>query len=72
MYFPSQPVTSMRLIGFEDNFFATPAGAKRSKKKLSYMEMRDWSLGLEAAQERIDEMYARWGELEKRSKEVMK
>jgi hypothetical protein len=61
MYFPSQPVTSMRLIGFEDNFFARPAGAKRSKKKLSYMEMREWSLGLEAAQERIDEMYARWG-----------
>jgi len=22
MYFPSQPATSMRLIGLEDNFFA--------------------------------------------------
>jgi len=30
------------------------------------------SLELEAAQKRIDEMYVRWGELEKRSKEVMK
>jgi len=72
MYFPSQPVTSMRLIGFEDNFFAGPAEAERSKKKLNYKEMRELSLGLEAAQERIDEMYARWGELEKRSKEVMR
>jgi hypothetical protein len=31
MYFPSQPVTSMRLIGFEDNFFAGPAEVVRSK-----------------------------------------
>ena len=29
MYFPSQPATSMRLIGFEDNFFAGPAEAER-------------------------------------------
>ena len=41
MYFPSQPVTSMRQIGFEDNFFAWPAEAERSKKKLSYKEMRE-------------------------------
>jgi len=31
MYFPSQPVNSMRQIGFEDNFFAGPAEAERSK-----------------------------------------
>jgi hypothetical protein len=41
MYFPSQPVTSMRLIGFEDNFFAGPAEAERSRKKLIYKEMRE-------------------------------
>jgi ATP-binding cassette subfamily F protein uup len=34
--------------------------------------LRELSLELEAAQERIDEMYARWGELEKRSKELKK
>ncbi|HWN75532.1 MAG TPA: ABC-F family ATP-binding cassette domain-containing protein [Candidatus Udaeobacter sp.] len=36
------------------------------------VRLRELSLELEAAQEAIDEMYARWGELEKRSKEVMK
>jgi len=36
------------------------------------VRLRELSLELEAAQERIDEMYARWGELEKRSKEEMK
>jgi ABC transport system ATP-binding/permease protein len=36
------------------------------------VRLRELSLELEAAQERIDEMYTRWGELEKRSKEVMK
>jgi ATP-binding cassette subfamily F protein uup len=36
------------------------------------VRLRELSLELEGAQERIDEMYARWGELEKRSKEVMK
>ena len=35
------------------------------------VRLRELSLELEAAQERIDEMYARWGELEKRSKEVL-
>jgi hypothetical protein len=59
MCFPSQPVTSMRLIGFEDNFFACPAEGERLKKKLSYKEMRE----LETMEERI---------AEKRSKEVMK
>jgi ATP-binding cassette subfamily F protein uup len=34
------------------------------------VRLRTLSLELEAAQERIDEMYTRWGELEKRSKEV--
>jgi ATP-binding cassette subfamily F protein uup len=36
------------------------------------VRLRELSLELEAAQKRIDEMYARWGELEKRSNEVMK
>jgi hypothetical protein len=36
------------------------------------VRLRELWLELEAAQERIDEMYKRWGELEKRSKEVMK
>jgi hypothetical protein len=30
------------------------------------VRLRELSLELEAAQERIDEMYARWGELEKK------
>jgi ATP-binding cassette subfamily F protein uup len=34
--------------------------------------LRELSLELEAAQKRIDELYARWGELEEQSKEVMK
>jgi len=34
--------------------------------------LRELSLELEAAQKRIDELYARWGELEERSKEVMR
>jgi len=34
--------------------------------------LRELSLELEAAQKRIDEMYARWGELEKRSEEITK
>jgi hypothetical protein len=98
----------MRLIGFEDNFFARSAGAERSKKKLCCREkreletmeepiaetekelqgkhdlrldplvmsdsvrLRELSFELEEAQERIRERYTRWGELEKRSKEVMK
>ncbi|HKE07461.1 MAG TPA: ABC-F family ATP-binding cassette domain-containing protein [Candidatus Acidoferrum sp.] len=36
------------------------------------VKLRELSLELEAAQMRIDELYARWGELEERSKEVMK
>ena len=36
------------------------------------VRLRELSLELEGAQERIDEMYARWGELEKRSKDLMK
>jgi len=36
------------------------------------VRLRELSLELEAAQQRIDEMYVRWGELEKRNKEVMK
>ena len=36
------------------------------------VRLRELSLELEAAQEAIDEMYTRWGELEKRSKEVIK
>ena len=38
IYSPSQPVTSMRKIGFEDNFFAGPAEAERSRKKSNYKE----------------------------------
>jgi hypothetical protein len=34
--------------------------------------LRELSLELEAAQKRIDEMYARWAELEERNKEVVK
>jgi len=30
MYFPSQPVTSMRLIGFKDNFFTGPEAGDRN------------------------------------------
>jgi ATP-binding cassette subfamily F protein uup len=36
------------------------------------VKLRELSLELEAAQMRIDELYARWGELEEKSKEVMK
>jgi ATP-binding cassette subfamily F protein uup len=36
------------------------------------VRLRELSLELEAAQESIDAMYTRWGELEKRSKELMK
>ena len=36
------------------------------------VRLRELSLELEAAQKRIDEMYVRWGELEKRSKEVVR
>jgi hypothetical protein len=61
MYFPSQPVTSMRQIGFEDNFFVGPTEAERSKRELGYKEMRELSLGLEATQEAIDSMNERWG-----------
>jgi len=35
------------------------------------MRLRELSLELEAAQKRIDEMYARWAELEERNKEVV-